>query len=410
MKKHIAFLVIAVAAAVGARGQMSGLHRILDLPLYVDQDRIYNYNQYEKSRWGLGIYYGHTAEDLDRSGEPPAGFFDRLFAGGYVGYGYADKRWKWGLDVAYWTNPSPRRKGNVYASLFHDLTPEAGRTLGRFSLAEFNSSSSFMARLFSDTWRLTAGYSSRIGKNTTANLALRLSDERKLYGSSGLLYPRSDDDWDALQHSCFAEGVLSFAHNNGLSGEMVVGRSNGEWWVDTGFYVRVLLQYQRNFKFKKPFKPFYLNTFAQAGATTDGTPFSRQFNLGGTWGSPLMLGQSMQTARLDEFAANLFALASLRFGFRTPLFDLYNNDFVIGTAPRPFVMAGAMWGLSYGDHMPAPDRGFAEVGAGIDGVVRWGVTDLGVAVAYRLAPANSIYHFDKTSDNLLILFTVSLHV
>ncbi|MBR1550142.1 MAG: hypothetical protein IJ634_05830 [Bacteroidales bacterium] len=384
------------------QAQVVPLHRTIGIPLYLDLDRVYNYNQYEKSRWGLGLRYGYLAEDLDMMPKP-AGFFDRLSVGAYVGYGYADERWKWGVDAGYWTDLE--RQGKVYAAYFHDLTAEATRSLNTYNLVSFNASGSFMNRLFSDTRRLTAGYSMVPTRNLKAGLELRLSDERKLHNLAYILYPQTDDEWDALEHARFAEGRLFFEHNLGLRGELTLGYTTGEWWVDTGYFLRLLLQYDQVFPVAKIFN---FQVYAQGGITTKGTPFSRLFNLGGTSGSPLLFERSLLTARLDEFLANRFVLTCLRFGFSKPLFTLKSDLLQVGTAPRPFVLLDAAWGDMWDFQNIGPDRGIAEAGVGIDGIVRWGYIDWGLALAYRLTPENAYYHLPEPSNNVTLIFTAAI--
>ena len=60
------------------------------IPLkYVDIDlkRIYNYNTYEGSRLGLGLF---TNDDI----------FKNVSIGGYTGYGFKDHTWKYGGDLS----------------------------------------------------------------------------------------------------------------------------------------------------------------------------------------------------------------------------------------------------------------------------------------------------------------------
>lgn len=399
MKKKTLILLYAVCCLLPvAQGQLVSLSRSGGGPLWVDLDRLYNYNQYEKSRWGLGLRYGYHLNEL-KAGDP---WYERLSVGAYFGYGYADQRFKWGADAYYWTDL--KHQGKVYLSFFHDLTPEASRQLSAYSLSSFTATGSFMNRLFSDTRRLTAGFSSRTRGHERFGLEVRLSDERKLYGGNTIYYPQNQDEWNTLGHTRFAEALLLFEHDCGIMGEVTFGHHTGEWWQDSGFFVRALVQYDQVFPIGNPFD---LQVYAQAGFS-DHAPLSRCFNLGGTWGSPLLFHRSLLTARLDEFIANVFALTCLRFGFSQPLFVLQNNLLVIGTAPRPFVLLDAAWGKMRNFNNAAPDRGIAEVGAGIDGLVRWGAVDWGIVVAYRLTPPETFYHLPEPKDNFLFLFTATL--
>ncbi len=395
-------LVFLLSTPSALQAQLVPLHRSVGIPLYLDLDRVYNYNQYEKSRWGFGLRYGYVAGDIDMMPKP-AGFFDRLSVGAYFGYGYADQRVKWGADAYFWTDL--RRQGKVYAAYFHDLTPEATRTMNNYNLINFNASGSFMNRLFSDTRRLTAGYSTRLTGHETLGLELRLSDERKLHDLANIYYPQTDADWDALEHARFAEARLFFEHDLGLRGELTAGYTTGEWWVDTGYFLRLLLQYDQVFPVGRMLN---FQVYAQGGLTFNGTPFSRLFNLGGTSGSAILFERSLLTARVDEFFANRFVLTCLRFGFSRPLFTYKSQLLQVGLAPRPFVLLDAAWGEMEKFPNASPDKGIAEVGAGIDGIMRWGQVDWGLAVAYRLTPEDAYYHLPESRDNVTIVLTASL--
>ena len=369
-KKTLLLAFAAMLCGSTLQAQLVPLHRSLGVPLYLDLDRVYNYNQYEKSRWGFGMRYGYVANDLDLMPKPPS-FFDRLSVGAYFGYGYADQRFKWGADAYYWT--SLKHQGKVYAAFFHDLTPEATRTMNNYNLINFNASGSFMNRLFSDTRRLTAGYSQKVSRN-------RIRDD-------------------------FHRARLFFEHNIGLRGDLTAGYSTGEWWVDTGYFVRLLLQYDQVFPIGHILN---FQVYAQGGLTFNGTPFSRLFNLGGTSGSAIFFERSLLTARVDEFFANRFVLTCLRFGFSRPLFTYNSILFQVGTAPHPFVIFDAAWGEMEKYPNLSPDKGIAEVGASIDGILRWGQADWGLALAYRLTPEDAFYHLPEPRDNVTIVFTASL--
>ena len=58
----------------------------------------------------------------------------------------------------------------------------------------------------------------------------------------------------------------------------------------------------------------------------------------------------------------------------------------------------------------SPTKGIAEVGAGINGLLRFGNIDWGGMVAYRLSPASAFYHFSDPKNNLSWLVTASLHL
>ena len=364
--------------------------------LWLDPDRVYNYNLYEKSRWGVGLQYDITLNKEKRK---------YLALNAYGAYGYADQRFKWGLKADYQKRTA--RPSHTYIGFIHDLSADASRTFTQQSQAILTAPASVMTCLFSDSYRLTAGFSRQVSKTLAETIELRLSHESPLYWRVGtpdqwpLLYPPSYSDLKSLPYNNFLEAHLHLSHSTGLQGEFSCGI------VDAikQFFLRMLVQFDRHV----PIGPFDLHLFAQGGSTLGDTPYSRMFDLGGSWGCPVSLNRTLLTARPNEFTSNAFIMVNLRITTSDPLFDLFSKPWALGTSPHPFVLCNGAWGTTWNStSYPAPERGIGEVGAGIDGLVVWGAVYWGVGIAYRLTPASATYHFSDTKDNLTFFFTAYL--
>lgn len=392
-------LLTLLALPMGGRGQMMVLYNSAGgNVLSFDLNRLYSYNLYEKSRWGLGLQY-----DIKLGGNR----FSTLSLSGYGAYGYADQRIKWGLKADLQSNL--RHRSHTYVEFFHDLTPDGSRILTNYQLSAFNSTGSFMTRLFSDTYRLTLGFSRQATAKRTDGLELRISRERALHYGTTQIYPPSYSDLKDLPHMDFVEGRLFAAHTSGLRGELLAGFYGTFENLSQSMqsFLRLLLQYDNVFYFSA----FELDLFAQCGFANSDAPYSRLFDLGGTWGSPIALGRSLLTARPNEFVTNLFSLINLKLGTQEPLFRLNNEILAIGTAPSPFLLCNAAWGkMGDNEGYSVPDKGIAEVGAGIDGILVWGAVQWGGAVVYRLTPESAAYHRPDTKDNLALLLTARLNL
>lgn len=383
-----------------SRAQLVSLFSGTENTLSLDLDRLYNYNLYEKSRWGLGLQY-----DIALGGSRP----QTLSLSAYGAYGYADKRFKWGVKADYLVASS--RQHHTYLGFFHDLTPAASRIVTTPTLAILNSPASFMTRLFNDTYRLYWGHTCKVSRKLTGGFELDLSRERELY-SNGIprnkaqLYPGSSELGD-LKKLDFAELKILLSHTYGWDGIVTLGLCNDR---STGpdFFLRVLTQYDRDFFFS----PFQFKLYAQGGYVYGHASYSRMFDLGGSWGCSLSLNHTLLTARQNEFTAKLFALVNMKLSTEKPLFTLSNSLLAVGTAPQPFLLCNAAWGTSFSDNdiYPAPTKGIAEVGAGIDGILVWGLVKWGGAVVYRLTPSSADYHFTEPKDNLVILLTAILNL
>jgi hypothetical protein len=84
MKKFVLITLAFIALVPSGMAQLvplvSGERNVLSL----DLNRLYSYNRYELSRWGLGLQY-----DINFSEKSS---FKTLSLSGYGAYGYADER------------------------------------------------------------------------------------------------------------------------------------------------------------------------------------------------------------------------------------------------------------------------------------------------------------------------------
>lgn len=396
MKRTIFIATYFIALTTSAMAQMVRLNgQDSRNALWFDMDRVFSYNQYENTRWGGGLQYDIALDSVH---------FKTLSLGGYVGYGYTDRRWKWGVKVDL--AGASRRESHTYVEFFHDLTGDASRILNTFRLVNFTETGAFMTRLFSDTYRLTVGHSRKLTSALTADLRLRFSSERYMHNFYNLLYPATRSELLAMPSTQYAELMLTMAMTKGWTVEATGGLIGAEH-SDGSAFARLLAQYDRTIDFAV----FRYLFFAQGGITTRNVPYSRMFDLGGTWGSSFFFNQSILSARPNEFTTNYFTMVTMRLTLQKPFFDYYNPMMQLGTRPNPFLILDAAWGDTWDNQMfVTPDKGIAEVGAGIDGVLSFGQTDLGIGVVYRLTPAEAYYTFADKKDNLSVLFSIVINM
>lgn len=403
MKKTFLIALCFIALPMSTMAQLISLSSTESRnKLWLDPNRIYDYNLYEKSRWGLGLQYDinfKTEKELNAM-ENPTGFKTLSFSG-YGAYGYGDQRFKWGLKADL--QGASTKQSHTYLEISHDLTADASRTLSTPDFNILRAPASFMTNFFSDSYRLTLGHSRKITKRIFESLELRLSRERPLHDDFYLFYPASYSELKDLKYNDYIEGLIYVAHTSGWSAQLIVGTTDV---TPLNPFSRLLVQYDHHFYFSF----LNLGIFAQAGGVVSNeTPYSRMFDLGGTWGSPLLLNHALLTARVNEFTANVFSMVNLKLTTRKPLAEFYNKLLAIGTSPQPFLLCNAAWGYLWEQtNYIAPDRGIAEVGAGIDGLLVWGEIHWGFGVVYRLTPEAAPYHFSDPKDNLTYLFTAYL--
>lgn len=360
--------------------------------LYLDLDRVWGYNLYEQSRWGAGLRLvrgagtaaGERRYDLWCGYSPHA----QLFTGGVA---------------AEWL----RGPSTTYIAAGHTLAAAAGRHTKAASLSDLASLSSFMAKRMNERSYVLAGYRHKVAGMTLGGEAMVYAG-RRLYDGTGLLYRR---DGDLLPREDGWEARLRVTNVDGLALQLQCG----DVWPDRKAFVRLLAEWEHSWRGEV----LGGKVFAQGGIVSPGAPYTYLFDLGGTKGAPLYLERSLLTARPLEFTADIYGFTSMRVELAKPLFSLWNSLFVVGSSPVPFVGVNLAWGMLRGMDgegtmlyedltLQAPHMGIAEPVAGIDGLLRWGAVDWGVAAAWRLTPHGAAYHREDTKDNLAILVTAKL--
>lgn len=374
------------------------------IPLYTSQngaslqfnlDRLWSYNLYEHSRWGGGLKWTLAPHRADGS---------QISFDGYAGYGVLDRQWKGGLgfETQFVRNPY----GLVqYITVGRDYVSAGSRHMAVGSITDPASLAAFMSYRMYDRAGWVWGYRWRVR-------GVEHCIDATVFAGSRLF----DNDWLLYREQGLAEAdgaVLRWTLRlpQGFSSQVEAGGT----WPDATLVARLLAQYDRKLRLS----PIELSLFLQGGITPPRTSYLYMFDLGGTFGAPLYFRNSLLTARPNEFTANAFAFLSLHLRPEDPLWYWWSSFASIGTSPKPFVALHAAWGWLWGQDadgqltwegldLQAPHHGLVEALAGVDGLIRWGAVDWGIAAGYRLTPAGVPYHRTETNDNLVLLITADL--
>ena len=83
---------------------------------------------------------------------------------------------------------------------------------------------------------------------------------------------------------------------------------------------------------------------------------------------------------------------------------LYGKSVVDGTGTY------ALYGTEPAKYiaLTAPFAGLLEPCIGIDGLLHWGVLDLGIAAAYQMTPKKTSYHLDNFLDKFAVMCVAKL--
>ena len=389
--------------------------------VHLSPDRIYNYNRYEGSRWGLGAEAMLPVGKKDLA----AGLRPKLYLAAYGGYGLADHAMKYGATAGLMM---PRRhRTSVFLDYADDLDQQGGHKLSGYSLLNTSDNASYLAQLFSASRRIGLNATTHPTDKLMVSVGAQHSTERYLFTTNGALcYPR-----------LYPTQTMPLTQYNELYAQAVWNQvwtlfvTGGVYESDfaQGSYVRGIVQYDRTMKKER----YALNLYGQGGWCNARAPYSRMFDISGTAYSYYFFRHTFLTVMPYTFTANAYLHLCLNYTTTQPLWRSELSN------PKAFAQVQGMWGtLTCGDDpiyahtlisegvkpvangealpsepymlMAAPTKGLAEVSAGITHLLRvWGF-DFGVALAYQLTPASAWYHHEDRYSNLAFLSVATLQL
>lgn len=361
--------------------------------LYLDLGRVWSYNLYEQSRWGAGLEWRTAGETWQMASNIYLGYsgYAKLWSGGASG--------KLTTAIGQWSLGASR-----------DLVAVGSRRLSGGSFSDPGSLAAFMTRRMSERHTLAAGYS-RLLTHGKVLAGLQLFHGYRLYDSTGLLYAKDgsalprEDGWEATMGGIWREA----------DGALSVQCKFGELSPGGRAFLRIIGQYENEWHIGL----LKTSLFVQGGMVNAGAPYPCLFDLGGTWGAPFCFNNTLLTARPNEFTADIYTFAGIRIETTIPFYKVYDQLFALGSVPVPFVGLNVAWGMLRGmdDHgvalrdglmLQAPYLGIVEPVIGIDGLLRWGVVDWGLAAAYRIVPYGAAYRDTALRNNLSLMVTAKL--
>ncbi len=418
MSKKLIICVLICFVAYGMRCnaqylRLTHLHSRTDVS--IDLNRVYNYNNYERNRWGAGVDLRQPLKYDDRYGVL---FQNSLIASAYAGYGTGDHAWKYGGAVGLGFPRSVFRQISVCYQ--HDLLRVGSHSFEEYNIFNTIANSSYFSSRFCGVDRIGVIAQIDIPGPGLLFIDYNHSRERYLFNAKGPLYPALYEE-DRMPYDIFNEVGIDLYWGE----HWKLGVLADIWHYDDSaiehdpllqlHYLRFLAQYSNKIDFKD--NHGQLAVFAQSGwMVHDNVPLSRRFDLGGTGGGKYYFYNTFLTVRPNTFLADIFTLASIRY---TTGKGLWKNSL---SEPHPFVQLNAMWGMQYGKSWSintyyvnntemvfnAPFDGLLEPCVGIDKLLHWGMLDLGVAAAYQLTPKKSPYHLDNFLDKFAVMLVAKL--
>ncbi|MGM0532022.1 MAG: DUF5686 family protein, partial [Bacteroidota bacterium] len=360
--------------------------------LNLDLTKLFNYNQYEGFRLGMGLM---TNEVLSE-------FFS---AGGYFGYGFHDKDWKYGGKLRF--NIHEESEGQLEFSYKDDVAETGGyqflKESGILSPAMYRQ---YLIERMDRVREIQMSYSLRTLKYLRLKLFIRQStvDPLKDYQ-----FHKDENGWQNNFHITESGFKARFAWK-----EEFVKTPWGKWSLGTDFPV-VYINFTRGmdilngqFEYTKVeaavsneirIKNLGKTKMQLAGGRAEGSvPAFNLYSGHGSYGSRFNLysENSFATMRMSEFLADRFVSFYLNQDFKSLLFRKE------GFSPNILWLNNLGWGWldkpSRHDGMDTKSfgKGYFETGLMVDDIFGTSLFNYGFGVFYRYGP----YAFEKFSDNL----------
>ena len=424
-KKWLITLLLLPAMHVGA--QSIRLTRY-DAPnaLYLDADRLYNFNMYERSRFELGLVWVSPSETAAQQRK----VFGQWTLTPYIAYGTGDRAWKYGMGTQL------RLPGQHDVRLllwgYNDVERAASRRLTDYRMLVQSLNNGIVTSRFVGVKGGGLDLMATLRRGLDVRVGILQTWENYLFDSTGCLYPARDES-QRTPTKMFTEAHARIDWRKCVTLLLRGGRVE-EWeQIENSprYYLQALAQYDADLGkalrphllqvlyYREEYDPDFggtrmplldgLHLFGQLGFASQEAPYSRMFDLSGTAYAMYFFKQSFLTVRPNRFAANVFAHVCLNYTAPMPLWELS------WSSPHPFLQVNAMWGHLLGQDaegrrlweglpLQAPNKGLLEPATGFDRLVHWGLLDIGFGVAYQICPMSANYIYDRIEDN--IAFTI----
>ncbi len=397
-------LLLTLAAALPAGAQIIRLtHYQAPSALYADMGQLFNYNLYEHARFEAGLTW--VQPNISFSGTSVRGFLGQWTLSAYGAYGVQDRAFKYGASVQLrpgnYLHPG-KKDLRLRLAFKDDLERAASRRLEDYRMTATSLNSGYLASRFSRVQALEGKVIWKPATHWETSVGLRYSREQERFDSTGMIY-NSLQPWvnytEAALRVDYTDRDYHPTHRLTLLLQPGVAYPS-----QPQPYLRLIAQYAYG-EVDEFGADVGLHLWAQAGYATGKAPTTRRFDVSGTGGTPYYFEHTFLTVPPDRFLSDLFAHLCVKYIAPEPLWkSLYSN-------PRPFLQANAAiadLGVHGGWLHKVADRSspLLEPATGFDGILRWGILDMGIAVAYRIIPFDTI----NPTDNIAFAIVARLIV
>lgn len=366
---------------------------------YVDLDlaQTLQYNQFEKTRLGLGFF---TNDKIS----------SRFSLGAFAGYGTADYQWKYGYEANYFI--SKKYELTVGISHQNNLT-EIGKTDLSFYDKNLLKWRTFMSSWFDNVHQNSLLVRYRISRYLSGESSLNRTEVKPVYPTAEIINFNRYHNTDFRTYLRFAyrEKLTQVFNRNISSGTtypvvyFFASKGFKNWFDGDLNYLKLQMAVEQNF-----YTPNFGTTSYrfESGYINQTVPLGLQFTGEGSYdaGIPYVTKNTFQTMKPYEFSSDSYAHLFLKHDFGTLLLK------------TKYVQPSLSWynHLGWGASMSQQNTTdfffknqknvFAETGLGLDNLVKINVSNIGylgigTAVFYRYG----YYAHPDANDNLAYKIT-----
>jgi len=366
----------------------------------LDIKKVLGYSNYEGIRLGAGLF---TNDRITK----------KMNIGGYFGYGFKDKAWKYGgeLDVKLW----PKKGVGLNVSFTHDISQAGSIAIGtNEKLGSNQDLYSFYTTLYDQdiNWKASLRFRVKGVKAKITGKIQRLTPlynyqfeqitgENTVLATSEFYYSLIGAE---LCYSPFSKVMYNGSRLVDISSKYPVFNLSFQQtipYITTNEFQRLLIKVTDNFSL-----PFVgKSNFALIGGiVSQDVPFSYLFNQQGTKENfELSVFESFETMYVNEFYASAFINGFWEHNFGTLL---KKGMFQPELAIYQGVGFGDKAKVNYHSQLEGKtmEKGYYESGLKIHNIINVSTGGFGFGMFYRYGP----YLLDKQSDNFTYKITISM--
>jgi len=376
-----------------------------------DLPRILTNNAYEGTRLGIGI---HTSDKFSKY----------VNFGGYAGYGFQDKAWKYGVD-AQLRHPDSRFEPELRVEYFNDLR-EPGQVYSPAYPLRYVPSPAFFQRSFQaarvdSVQRFEVAVGARPFRHAKLELAASRSQHKALYD-----YRYTPETGDVESNS-FTSSALHLNFRYAFAEEYIkmgprrvanftpfpvlnvfYTRGVEDVFRSNVAFERIVVALDADFKLKRLGET---SIWLEGGKVTADVPYSLLFNGNGSYakGRTVFVPNTFQTMGLYEFVGDRFANVFIYHNFGTLLFRTkrFRPDVIIAQGIGFSTLSESNQHLDI--EINTIEKGYFESGIALDNLIRINILNftqlgLGAGVFYRYGT----YHLAKEIDNYAFKFRAGI--